>query len=261
MKNKLLDATKLSLPVIVLISVSYEFFFFLGMGSSLSQSPLVTADFLRGWIEWSPSFIIFVIGYFATRALSLQTNRIKDDTLTHATENNEITKPYRLKQIKKRLSLSDVCFVVSGLLFFHFLLNGERTNNLLGSCLLMLACGAIDLLFRSSIAQENQLILASGILILGFVLFFAGYGFHRGSSVIDKRNFDIYNTSTLQMKLDDQTVNVVRIFDQWALVKRTAGNFAWINHQSGKLIEFESHRVRFKGILCYFFDYRCYKDN
>jgi hypothetical protein len=258
MEDKILNATKIAIPVVVLISVTYEFFFFKGMGSSLSQSPLGTSDFLRGWIDWSPLLIPFIIGHIFTRAYFLQADRERNAVITYQIEDAKVAKPRWLKCVQKWFTLSDLFFVSGALLLCHFLLYGEQVTFLLGTSALLFSLGVFERLHQSSITQRSRLVLATGISIFGVVAFFAASGFYRGSSVLDLDIFESDKPPEFSMKLDEQTVTVVRVFDQWALVKKAAGTYAWIHHQSGKLIEFEPHRYRFQGVVCYFSDRLCY---
>lgn len=62
MKDTILEAIKLTIPAVVVISVAYEFFYFIGTGWRLSQAPLQTQDFIRGWLVWGAVLLPVLTG-------------------------------------------------------------------------------------------------------------------------------------------------------------------------------------------------------
>jgi hypothetical protein len=249
--EKLLYITKVSTPLVIVLSLIYEMFYFFGMGTKLSNTPLNTSDFLRGWLNWYPYIFGSVTGYII---FELVIRRLE---LWQTEE--EIISNSRNPSAVKRFRDSPYVFAkyLGVLSIVLFLLLGEKF--LYGFCL-----GLVFLFpeFLAWISQGAPWFInhsdRSKIMILfSSVIFLAAHAWMKGAMV-----GSIANTqASYQLNSEKSTApqKVIRIFDQWSLIHLNENNYAWINNQSSTTIQFSADRAKFNGFGCNLWDKLCVK--
>jgi hypothetical protein len=256
MKDRILNAIKLTIPIVVVISVAYEFFYFIGMGWRLSQAPLNTQDFIRGWLVWGAVLLPLLSGSLTTFTFF---------TATPLDPNNQQPAPKteaqaRIHELKQRLIrvIFWGCVAIGATLLLRFIVEGEyRLYVLQTSFLFFGLSGLVRMAFITVIPKFDTFLK---MMALGLLSFFSLVGFEDGTNVLDGE-FRLPNTATLQTtRISGVDETVIRVFDQWTLIRQSPRHYAWINHQSGETIEFQAWRKRYQGVRCIFNEDTCYYD-
>ena len=237
----ILNFSAIAVSFAVVVSGVYEFFYFLGFGTQLSETPLTTIDFLRGWMEWSSTGNYFLLGLSVHLLISrIETWRTEEE-IVNATSN-----PSRTRQIRDA-PFRAIAWL-SGLLLLVFLLIGEiyYQSAMLG----MLVASIALVLWIAKGSPLGPAMANSKWMNLWVILIFCAFNaFHLGT---DASLADNSNRLTTVVQDSKTEVKVVRVFDQWSLVHLNDGVFGWYYHQSERMIKFVPDRQQFIGAYCYF---------
>jgi hypothetical protein len=235
-----IEISALAVSYSAVVSVVYEFFFFLGLGTDLSHTPLNPVDFLRGWMEWANTgqYIFFV---FLTHLLIRKLESWKtEEEIVASSSSPELTR-------KIRNSPHRYIIWLGGILLMKFLIVGEihYQSGIIG--IIITSIIIFDWIVDGSPQSSN--IFNAKLPLFWFALIFCGLNaFKIGTSVYDARTEPLYVTKISSGKY----VEVVRVFDQWSLVRLDKREFAWVFHQSDREIKFSPERHQFIGAYCYF---------
>jgi hypothetical protein len=255
MSHRFLDAIKLTIPVVFVISVTYEFFYFLGMGWRLSQAPLHTQDFINGWMVWGAVLLPFLSGVLTTSFSGLVKFDFFRGLSEHPTETEKLL--WEQKQSLVRIA-SWGCFSIGLLLLMKFILEGEFHFYVLQTSLLFFG---LSFLIRSAfLGSIPNFYTFLKFFSIGLLSYCSLAGFENGTSVLDdelRLPNPVTRQTTKVLGVDEA---VIRVFDQWTLIRQSPRHYAWINHQSGETIEFQAWRKRYQGIRCVFNENACYYD-
>ena len=256
MKDKVLDAIKLTIPAVVVISVAYEFFYFLGMGWRLSQAPLHTQDFIRGWLVWGAVLLPALSGSLTTFTFSV-TNPLELNNEQPVSMSEAETLIYELKRCLVRVIFWGF-FAIGVTLLLRFIVEGEyRLYSLQTSVLCLGFSALVRMAFITGVPKFDTFLK---MMALGLLSYFCLVGFEDGTNVLDGE-FRLPDTATVQTtRISGVNETVIRVFDQWTLIRQSPRHYAWINHQSGETIEFQAWRKRYQGIRCVFNENACYYD-
>lgn len=249
------EALKLTIPFVVVLSVVYELFYFQGMGWRLSQAPLTTQDFLRGWVVWGAVALPLLFGFLSTIGSQHPFESVREahrDSNTTGQIHAESRKSIRC--LSKLLFCSMLAF--SGALLLVFVIAGETHLFVLqtGFSVFWLA-----LMMRYFfMVPEPEFVPIAKLIGGGILTLFSLAGLEAGSKVLSEE-FQLPDVTTQQTsRIAGIDESVVRIFDQWTLVRLSPKHYAWINHQSGETIEFHPGRLRYQGLRCIFNEDYCY---
>jgi hypothetical protein len=219
-------------------SIVHEFSYFSGMGIGLSHSPLSSVDFLRGWIEWSNTGFYYFLGignYFFIRRIEKWQS---DEEIVAKTID-----PKRFQRLRENpLKLLSYLTVFTLLTFILF---GEAVYipTLFG--IFFASIALISWIAHKSPAHsiffDKKYFLAwSSLVFLGLE------GFYLGTKAWDSEQPQKIATT----QAGGSQVAVIRTFDQWALVKFNNNHFAWLHHESGRLMTFDAGRQKYSGLFC-----------
>ena len=248
MKEKIITVTKLAVPAVVILSIAYEWSYFYGLGISLSQTPLSSSDFLKGWIRWYPIAFGFLTGLFLIKVLIPRLEHWKtEEEIIQSSKNPEATRrdrllPWRIAQ-----------FFSLFLLLFPILF-GEAYATLGSMGLGYLWARFMVWLFRKAPWESFDLdaLLYGGLAIVSILLI----GFQSGASTLNTKL--IGSSPSYKISSESSATPIVRSFDQWTLVRVSENEFSWIQHDSNAIINFKSERQPFRGLACsYFNTYPC----
>ncbi len=241
MHQKIETYMKLLASMAILCSALYEFMYFQGFGLSIRDVPINTTDLVKGWAEWGAYGGGILFGIFVNELLLSRIEGWKTEGEIISSSSN----PQQTKKIRE--SPYKLIFWTGILLFVGFLVIGEAAAvpTMLGF-IVVIATFLKWLLIGSpyeSFLYEQRIsifIVANiGFAVLGF------------SNGVNAMNSD-FSQEAPTMKVDnDETVKVIRIFDQWTLVKTESKEFGWVNNQSNKVIKFNTDRYQFIGLACY----------
>ena len=253
MKDKFLDATKMALPVVVVISAVYEYFYFKGLGVDLERSPLGTADFLRGWLVWSPILIPFILGNLFSQVLVIGAggSYAKSDTAT----TSRTLSPASVRLANRVYWGLSACGV---LILGYCLFVGEKLQLGVQSCVPAFTVALIAKIPTLGLSPDREKSTLTYLLVFAFVAYFSLYGFAQGTAVLDEE-FEVANIDSRQVtKVDGISYDVVRVFDQWTLARQRPKHYIWIHNQSEHSIEFKAGRKRYQGLRCIWNEDSCY---
>ena len=239
--EKIQNYFKVFIPISIAASICYEIAFFMGFGVGIKDAPIGTADFLRGWLQWSAYGWGLFAGYFISNILIRRIEGWKTEEQIIASAKD----PEKLRRFRN----SPYKFIRLGAIFLgmQFLFVGEVSFLPLYLLSIWLAIDLVKWLFIGS-PYENYLINQRSMFLIVCLVGFLVLGFERGSITMRMKYSDIEPSLELQA---GENVKVIRILDQWSLVKTKDEEFGWVNHQSGKLIKFKANRYQFVGLLCY----------
>lgn len=234
--NNLTKFLSFTLPTVALVSLSYEMSYLWGLGITISGSPISNNDILRGWQQW----YIFIAPIFLLTlkpALSIR--------IFHAFKKNIINlKPEEKVLISSKIHglMRILGYVLIGLFLFY----GEFVGLYL--ILGMLIFGS-DFLFN---LKQHRLIsresLRAGMFILLITSIFGFYGF--GMGLLDSYKSYFTDGMTIEDK-DNSVKSVIRIYENWTLVRESVESYAWLSNQSDKKIIVPTDRYYFLGALCF----------
>jgi protein-S-isoprenylcysteine O-methyltransferase Ste14 len=231
---------KLLTTTMLLGSAVYEFMYFQGVGISISQAPLSVIDFIRGWAEWAMFAFGILFGVFVNELLFGRVEKWRSENEIISSSEN----PSKLTFFRELPFTLIKHF--SYILAFAFLLIGEAVIVATSMGIIVLAIIFFKWLMEGS-PYEEKFLNKSTILLVVLIVGVSINGFHKGVMAL---NYP-YKNIEAEMKIDDGVVKVIRIFDQWALVKTKEESFGWVNNQSNKLIKIHTDRYQFIGLLCY----------
>jgi hypothetical protein len=249
--EKLLYITKVSTPLVIVLSLTYEMFYFFGMGTSLSNTPLNTSDFLRGWLNWYPYIFGSVTGYIF---LELTIRRLE----LWQTEEQIISSSSNPEALRRKRERPYVFGKYLGILFiFLFAILGEKF--LYGFCfgLTILVSYFLGWVLQGSPWSISSSDLKKIFTFLIALIFLAAYSWKKGGDV--HKNSETQTVYQVTSEKSTTPQKVIRIFDQWSLVHLNENNYAWVNHQSSTSIQFSADRAKFNGFGCNLWDKLCVK--
>lgn len=245
----------MALPVVVVISAVYEYFYFKGLGVDLERSPLGTADFLRGWLAWSPMLIPIVLGNLTSQVLVIGegVSYAKSDTAT----TSRTLSPESVRFANRIYwGLSAYGVLILGYCLFV----GEQLQPLVQveSCILAFTVALMVKIPTLGLSPDREESTRTSLLVFAFVAYFSLYGFDQGTAVLDEE-FEVANIDSRQVtKVDGISYDVVRVFDQWTLARQRPKHYIWIHNQSEHIIEFKAGRKRYQGLRCIWNEDSCY---
>ena len=253
LKVKLIEAAEIALPVVFVISAAYEYFYFKALGIDLSKTPLGTSDFLRGWIVWMPVLIPLIAGRLLSQAFVFLANGSSPEVKTPQLQRS----PAAIKLVKTAFwSL----IALGASIAFSYIVIGEYIQLLLQNCIATFAVAIWIKLPTKGTSNQHQESIKFLLIPIAFVAYFSLNGFAEGSVVLDDE-FDISNLHSRQkIKIEGSAYDVIRVFEQWTLVRIRPKHYVWLNNQSSQTIEFEAGRRRYQGLPCLFNEDRCYID-
>lgn len=239
--SQILNFSAIAVSFAVVVSGVYEFFYFLGFGTQLSETPLTTIDFLRGWMEWSSTGKYFFLGLCVHLLISRIESWKSEEEIVNATSN-----PARTRQIRDA-PFRAIAWL-SALLLLVFLVVGEIYY--MPAMLGMLIASIALVLWIAKGSPLGPAMASSKWMNLWVILIFCAFNaFHLGT---DASLANSSNRLTTVIQDSKTEVKVVRVFDQWSLVDLNDGVFAWYYHQSERIIKFSPDRRQFIGAYCYF---------
>lgn len=249
--SQIINFSAIAVSFAVVVSGVYEFFYFLGFGTQLSETPLTTIDFLRGWMEWSSTGKYFFLGLCVHLLISRIESWKTEEEIVNATSNPEKTRQTRDAPFRAIAWLS-------GLLLLGLLIVGEIYY--MPAMLGMMVISISLVLWIAKGSPLGPAIASSKWMNLWVILIFCALNaFHLGTDASVANNSHRLTTVLQDSKIE---VKVVRVFDQWSLVDLDDGVFGWYYHQSERLIKFVPDRRQFIGVYCYFWqEYDASKPN
>lgn len=212
----------LILPISIGATFIYEVSFFWGIG--IYQTPLGLADLFRGWVNWLGSLIYFLVVFITfilllpwsifARVLVSKDNLKKSEAIT-----------------TRKIGIIEQLIYLILIIIFPMLY---------GAKMLPLAFFAIfgvliniTLIETRGYSKEKQRATMIFRVFFYFILVFYSYhGINDGNLALDK-SFK----SSSKLTFNSEEFKVVRLFDQWALVKGSDDQFSWIYHQSDRKID------------------------
>ncbi len=223
-------------------SIVHEFLFFAGLGIGLSHTPLSSVDFLRGWIEWSNTGFYYFLGignyFFIRRVEGWQS----EEEFVAKTSN-----PKRFQKLRNN-ALKPLPYL-AGFTALLFILFGEAVYvpTLFG---LFFVFVALISWVASKSPAHSFFFNKKYFLAWSSLIFLALEGFYLGTKVWDSEP----PSKIAITEANGSQVAVIRTFDQWALIKLSNHHFAWLHHESGRLMTFDAGRQKYIGVFCYFSD-------
>ncbi len=249
--SQILNYSALAVSFAVVVSGVYEYFYFLGFGTQLSETPLTTIDFLRGWMEWSSTGMYFFLGLCVHLLISRIESWKTEEEIVNGSSN-----PARTRQIR------DAPFRAIGwlsvLLLLGFLLLGEIYY--MPAMLGMMVASISLVVWIAKGSPIGPAMASSKWMNLWVILIFCAFNaFHLGTEASQSKSINRPTTVIQDLKTE---FKVVRVFDQWSLVELDDGAFGWYFHQSERMIKFVPDRRQFIGVYCYFWqEYEASKPN
>ncbi len=240
-KTEILEFSALVVTYSVVVSIVYDFFFFIGLGINLSMTPIGPVDFLRGWMEWTSKGMFYFIGlmihFIVRRIESWKT----EEELIKSTSNPEQMKKIREMPLK-------LIFWIAAALFSVYLIFGEVVYSV--AILGIIVAGSFFISWFLSGTTFSETVLHPKWSSLWSVLIFCGvFGFHQGAEVMYQSPESLpLNTSSTST----DGLPVIRLFDQWSLVRLNEKELGWYFHQSDRLIKFTPERRQFIGAYCFY---------
>jgi hypothetical protein len=232
---------KLLAVVAMLCSALYEFMYFQGFGLSIRDVPINTADLVKGWAEWGTYGGGILLGIFINELVIARVEGWKtEDEIVSSSSN-----PQRLKNF--RASPYKLVYWLGLLLLVAFLFIGEAAAipTMLG--FIVVSTIFIKWLIEGSLYESIFYEKRIPIFIVANIGF-AVLGFSNGSNAMNS-SFSL-DAPTMTVE-NGEAVKVIRIFDQWTLVRTEGKQFGWVNNQSNKVIKFNTDRYQFIGLACY----------
>lgn len=233
--NILFDYIKLVVPFSISLTLFYETSFFLGADISLKNAPIGVSDLFRGWTIWLTTVIFSLIGFFSGQ-FSAQRRSFKSSF-----ENSIFANP----EAKKTFWMCEK--ILYGFLTLSFLLFGEKL--LFTTILIPFTLSSIRIA-SSKLTNEKYLINQKN---LGYLLTLILIIFYTCNQAFWSGRFATEGefTSSSKLTFQQEEFKVVRIFDQWTLVKTSENKFSWIYHQSDRKIDIVSEPSKFIGLIPY----------
>lgn len=234
-----IEISALAVSYSAVVSVVYEFFFFLGLGTDLSHTPLSPIDFLRGWMEWTNSCRYFFLGVLTDFLIrKFKSRKSKDE---------KVASPISSEKTKEIPDSLVILIGLGGGTLLLLLIYGELYYSISMFGLMLILVGGIVWIALGSPLRSS--LLSPQWSMFWVVIVFCGMNaFNIGKSVYDASSEPLYVTNIS----NDKDVEVVRVFDQWSLVRLDKRQFAWVFHQSDRVIKFTPERRQFIGAYCYF---------
>lgn len=241
MDEKIETKLKLITTTMLLGSAVYEFMYFQGVGISISQAPLSLVDFIKGWAEWGTFAFGILFGVFVNELFFGRVEKWRSESEIISASNN----PNKMKFIRELPYV--LIKYLSYILFGAFLLLGEASVIATSLGIIVIAILFFKWILESS-PYEDKFLNKSGVFLVVLIVGLCINGFHKGMMA---SNYSYKNIEAEMRVENDVVVKVLRIFDQWTLVKTKEETFGWVNNQSNKLIKFHVDRYQFVGLLCY----------
>ncbi len=239
-KSEVLEVSALIVAYSVVVSIMYDFFFFIGLGVDLSFTPLGPVDFLRGWMEWTSKGVFFFIGLFIHFVVRRIESWKTEDEIVNATSNPQQARALRDSSAK-------LIYWSAAFMFAIFLLLGEMVYTL--AILAVVLAGAfIVFWFLRGTSFAETLLHPKWSSLWTVLIFCAVFGYLQGAEVMNVSKK--YQMTTSVPSMPD--VEVVRLFDQWSLVRISEKELGWYFHQSDRLIKFAPERRQFIGAYCFY---------
>lgn len=237
MEEKVSLLLKLIIPTLVIASLTYELNYFWGMGLAINATPLAVNDLLRSWIEWGSIFLLASLGYLLFETfLKRAENWQSEDQIINSANNPELTK-------KIRKYFWQVIKIFAYLTLLIFLLFGE--NYLISAMFGFFALGHTTILWvtEKSPIDHNRPLIRLLTLSIFFIIYFSIKGFSDGKDVLDNKS-----TIDSQIVINNKNYEVIRIFNDWSLLRINSNELRWVHHQSDRTIAAKIGRNRFIGI-------------
>ncbi|MBU3591557.1 hypothetical protein ICN11_05980 [Polynucleobacter sp. 78F-HAINBA] len=219
------NSIKLLIPTVIGISLVYESMYFLGLGTSIAKTPLGVNDYLKSWVEWSVPIFFLCIGFFAAPT--------KHRMLISKSMDS---RRYQWEYMRSLSLVVGIAFIAIYMLFGEWYL-----------LFAMMGCSSLSIyIFLSYVIKRNGStnMLWFAILVLPIMVISIGFtGYAQGKLVLQ----EISPANSISINLDGQEQSVIRIFDQWTLIKISKGHLGWVRHDSDRLIEFHVNSEPFNG--------------
>lgn len=233
----------------LVLSVTYDWGFLSALGISMADAPTSLADHLGSWLKWAPRYAILIAAVVLAR-LSLV--RAVLDHIPPAVYNSLPTRPQWTKSRRRTYVLVAVA------VFILWLLIGGSPLVLVTSaiiCWIILVDWITDHPLLTP--PRNVLFLIRLAPVLALMFFIFGY---LSPDRAERRTMptayvQIHSDNTSGSTLEER--NVIRSFANWMLVQRQDDTqMDWVRMEQVDRIEVHPN-VRFRGLLCGFFDFWC----
>lgn len=234
------ETVSLAIPFAVASSLIYEVCYFWGLGIGIARAPLSPSDYLTGWTEWSSVGLYFFLGMFVNVIVFGRIENWKSEEELIANSKN----PEKLRKLRNGPAKAFIVFAFA--LGLIFIVVGE-VNLVAFLPFIFLSLLAIVIWLAKGSAFEDQLRTSRIQVLIGTLIICGINGFSHGTNVLAHANKSQFATI-----IEGQNKQVIRIFDQWTLVRLNDERFSWVSNQSELKIDFKPDRNRFVGIYCYY---------
>lgn len=240
MEEKISLLLKLTIPTLVIASLTYELNYFWGMGLSINSTPLEVSDLLRSWIEWGSIFLSASLAYLLLETfLKRAENWRSEDQIINSTNNPELTRKFREYSWRTMKFFAYLTLLI-------FILFGE--DYLMKSIIGFYALGHSFILWvtEKSPVDHNRSLIRLLTFSTFFVIYFSIKGFSDGKAILDNQP-----AIDSQIEIKNKNYEVIRIFNNWSLLRINLNELGWIHHQSDRTIKVKISRDRFIGVAPY----------
>ncbi len=235
--DKIETFLKFTLPTVVLSSLSYEICYLWGLDINIAHTPLSNGDILRGWQQWYifliPLLFITLFPNSIIRVWNFIKKRPRKGSVKHI--NNE-----RLASI-----LLVTLTIFATILFAMFLLFGDQLI-----AFLILSFSIFSFRFLASLSK-NRIINGRFLMFISMICLFSSI---IGSYASLFAKLDYYNSlfdEKTYVEVNETKKNVIRVYENWTLVRNGFESYAWLHHQSERKIIYNVDRLHFLGIACF----------
>jgi hypothetical protein len=235
-----IDYTK-TIPFLILgVGIVYEVMYFIGIGIDIRNAPHSKFDYLSNWTEWiyyiAGMLLFFIFDLFSSKLENWKT----EEQIISSTSNPTF---YKKLRASPAISIKYLSFI----LFFIFLFVGEIAfhTTLVFSTVFMIIF--YEYLILGSPLQKKipqRLTIFTLILLCGI----GSIGYSNGIRDYHSSFQENYKNNLL---INNEKINVLRIYENWSLVRRNNEGLYWISNSTEKVIIINSDKNQFIGIGCY----------
>lgn len=235
--DKIETFLKFTLPTVVLSSLSYEICYLWGLDINIADTPLSNGDILRGWQQWYifliPLLFITLFPNSIIRVWNFIKKRPRKGSVKHS------------NSLKIANVLLRILTIFATILFLAYLLFGDQ---LIAFLILsfsifsfrFLANLTINKIINGRFLMFTSMICLFSSMVGSYASLFARLDYHKS----------LFEDKSL-VEVDGYKKTVVRIYENWTLVRYGFETYAWLHHQSDRKIIYNTDRTYFLGAICF----------
>lgn len=226
-----------------LASLVYDWGFYSSISLSYAEIPSTLTDHVRSALIWSPKigaafFVYYVFELFFKRVEKGQT----EEEIVNSSSNPKLMRQFRDGPYKL---IATIAFVLMAL----YVLLGEHFVTTLAFSLTICWVSFINWVYSHQVVRErsNSIVKSLSIIVppMVFWLYFTGF-----NDALKLYTNDKPNTTITTSKNENQTVTILREFEQGVLIKNKSKNIVFIPWSEVKELKTSGKHEAFKGLIC-----------